>query len=1161
MATQNHRVNNHRGFDVDGGGFNLHRKTSLEIQTLEVLYSDDKNPTQHRIKDYASALGLTYGQVRRWYIERRQRDKQNAAQIRKGKGNGSVENTTKAKGKMKNKKHLSMIEVTEDRSANTRPAIVQDTLYSSDYIFKKIFRKDGPPLGSEFDSLPSMAFQGRNGITGNRFSNPTDQDEQRPPKRRKVSLAVERQGQVKAPIKHGKGKGLMSVWQLTSNAPIPDNARVSKRRKGGSCVNKPQAKRHGIGKGLMIVRQQALPNSDNNRDRRPQRRKPAARRKSVNKVQEKKKPCVRRKRVESSCNENHKAHRDICKLAFDIKSSEASLSSYPELADDEELELRELQAGPNYITCCLHFDTGGSHSCSLCKGLLPKFPPDFVKMKKPLPMHPWGSTLKLEKKLFKVFHFLYTFAGTLDLCPFTLDEFAKAFIGKESLLMGKLHICLLRHLLSDVGTELSSEISIHSNKNGMFLNLIHTAESQKPLVAFWKTSLNPLTWTEIFRQVMVAAGYGSRDGIQKKRCTQKGAEHMVKYGLRPGTLKGALFDILFEKRNQGMKVPELAKSSQVVDLDLRKADGELEDSICSILAGDITLFEKISLSTYRLRLSSIMHKDEDCQSDAEGCGSIDDDYRGSSVVSINNSECDSRNPASRLDTALHFGEDNRLNTCTEIDESHPGESWLLGLMEGEYSDLSIEERLNSLLALIDLISAGSSIRMKDRSAMFTENVPNIYLHGSGGKIKRSTLRQSSSPTLSWVDIGETTSGRKGHQSPEVYPVDSSVAFSTSCDKEKSPDQDIGSRGNGVGDYVHPMQSKFLGSDRRYNRYWLFLGPCDADDPGHTRIYVESSEDGQWQVIETEQALRGIMNTLNNQGRREAVLFDSLEKCMPFLLKEMESKVITEADISCPTQSDVSEIDRVNEDSPSPVSDIDNILSLAESSPHAVISTSASVIEVDRVELQKQTYANLQAYDLWIWNCFYSALHAVKCGKQSYSESLTRCASCHDLYWRDERHCKICHTTFELDFDLEEKYAIHVAMCQGPEEADVCPMNKMLPSQLQALKAAAHAIELVMPEDALVGSWQNFAHKLWVRRLRRTSSLNELLQVLADFVGAISVEWLSRCYVALDCDSFGEDIVSSFQNMPRTLSSVAFWLVKLDTLIAPHLDETVDVGTT
>ncbi|CAL9009448.1 unnamed protein product [Prunus brigantina] len=49
---------------------------------------------------------------------------------------------------------------------------------------------------------------------------------------------------------------------------------------------------------------------------------------------------------------------------------------------------------------------------------------------------------------------------------------------------------------------------------------------------------------------------------------------------------------------------------------------------------------------------------------------------------------------------------------TEIDESHPGEVWLLGLMEGEYSDLSIEEKLSTIVAPIDLLHASSSFRME-----------------------------------------------------------------------------------------------------------------------------------------------------------------------------------------------------------------------------------------------------------------------------------------------------------------------------------------------------------------------------------------------------------------------------------------------------------------
>lgn len=48
---------------------------------------------------------------------------------------------------------------------------------------------------------------------------------------------------------------------------------------------------------------------------------------------------------------------------------------------------------------------------------------------------------------------------------------------------------------------------------------------------------------------------------------------------------------------------------------------------------------------------------------------------------------------------------------TEIDESQSVEPWVQGLVDGEYSDLSVEERLNALVALIGVANEGNSIRI------------------------------------------------------------------------------------------------------------------------------------------------------------------------------------------------------------------------------------------------------------------------------------------------------------------------------------------------------------------------------------------------------------------------------------------------------------------
>lgn len=46
-----------------------------------------------------------------------------------------------------------------------------------------------------------------------------------------------------------------------------------------------------------------------------------------------------------------------------------------------------------------------------------------------------------------------------------------------------------------------------------------------------------------------------------------------------------------------------------------------------------------------------------------------------------------------------------------VDESVLGEPWVQGLTEGEYADLSTEERLNALVALIGVANEGNAIRV------------------------------------------------------------------------------------------------------------------------------------------------------------------------------------------------------------------------------------------------------------------------------------------------------------------------------------------------------------------------------------------------------------------------------------------------------------------
>ncbi|KAM1165207.1 hypothetical protein PS2_024417 [Malus domestica] len=1137
----------------------IKKKTQLQVEALESFYSEEKYPSQTAMECHAAAFGLTYKQVRGWFVEKRRREKRGNRTSELGAGATGIDkhgpSRTKAPPSSRYMK-TSLLTKKERMKWNH----IQELL-TPDYILKKVFRKDGPPLGVEFDSLPSGARC--HSPDSPNFLSPCEENDRATKRRKVIKHAVinHQDCNTSAPVKkHGVGKGFMMNHQdCNKSAPVQKHG-VGKGliTNHQDCNKRAPVQKHGVGKGLMTVWQATNPNA---RDFPIEMGLANGEVSSVSLIRTSlsQKPVTRNRRLQpKKCvpmeanNENQKfPGKEKCELALEGTGSQEHLDKIAMLVDDEELEQRELQVRPNSLGCSDHF-TNGDHACSLCKDLLAKFPPNSVTMKLPFDMQPWDSSPEIVKKLFKVFHFLYTYAIMVDISSFTIDEFAQAFHDKDSMLLVKIHVALLKLLLTNVEAELSCGSIPHLSKSCNFLAFIHSVENQKSTLEFWKRSLNPLTWTEIMRQVLVAAGFGSKQGAMRRDALSKEMSLMVKYGLRPGTLKGELFRVLLEQGIHGLKASELAKSLQISELNLSSEIEELESLICSTLSSDITLFEKISSSTYRVRINSSGKEVEESQSDTEDSGAVDDEFGDSGTCSSDDdSGWNSRNSRIRKLTYTNNGrnKDSMLTVHTEIDESHPGEVWLLGLMEGEYSDLSIEEKVNAIVALIDLLTAGSSFRMEDPTNAVAECIPSSLHSGSGGKIKRLSANQHSDPRSTWVHAGQMSRAKEDN-TLNFHPIDSSAAISK-FSEERSSTKGKNGKEKEVQFGLHPMQSVFLGSDRRYNRYWLFLGPCNEYDPGHRRVYFESSEDGHWQVIDTEEALCALLSVLDDRGKREAVLIESVEKRILFLCQAMSSRMVTSDRIDKLAQSDQSVPDNVREDTYSPVSEVDNLSGTANDSPP---SSGAVVLEVRKKgEELKQKWKRIQAFDSWLWNFFYLELNAVKLGKRSYFDTLHRCESCHDLYWRDEKHCRICHKTFELHFDLEERYAIHVATCKEKEASDTYPEHKVLSSQIQSLKAAMHAIESVMPEDALLGAWKKSAHKLWVKRLRRTSSLSELLQVLADFVGAINEDRLYECNTVQGSCNFAEELIASFACMPHTSSAVALWLVKLDALISPFLE--------
>lgn len=103
------------------------------------------------MEDHAAALGLSYKQLQRWFVQKRRKEKSIASRR-------TVDiNSSSSKYKLASMVRKKMVKRKKIQNQ------LQD-LFTPDYILSKVFRKDGPPLGVEFDSLPSGSFSQCKGI-------------------------------------------------------------------------------------------------------------------------------------------------------------------------------------------------------------------------------------------------------------------------------------------------------------------------------------------------------------------------------------------------------------------------------------------------------------------------------------------------------------------------------------------------------------------------------------------------------------------------------------------------------------------------------------------------------------------------------------------------------------------------------------------------------------------------------------------------------------------------------------------------------------------------------------------------------------------------------------------------------------------------------------
>jgi len=79
---------------------------------------------------------------------------------------------------------------------------------------------------------------------------------------------------------------------------------------------------------------------------------------------------------------------------------------------------------------------------------------------------------------------VYTHFGSVDVHPFTFDEFAQAFHEKDSLLLGEVHIGLLKLLLLNAEMGSGGVFAPRSSKDCRFLSFLNFVSFLKCLLYF-----------------------------------------------------------------------------------------------------------------------------------------------------------------------------------------------------------------------------------------------------------------------------------------------------------------------------------------------------------------------------------------------------------------------------------------------------------------------------------------------------------------------------------------------------------------------------------------------------------------------------------------------------------------------------------------------------
>ncbi|CAN0915229.1 Homeobox-DDT domain protein RLT2 [Linum grandiflorum] len=926
-----------------------------------------------------------------------------------------------------------------------------------------------------------------------------------------------------------------------------------------------------------------------------------------------------------------------------------------ELIDDEKLELMELAASSKGLPSLLSLDFESLQNLDSFRDELSTFPPKSVPLRKPFAVQPWSNSEENIGNLLMVWRFIITFTDVFGLWPFTFDEFVQAFHDYDPRLLGEIHVALLKSIIKDIedvartpasglGTNQNSsgnpggghpriveggnngEDAVSNLRNGVavenavakmhergFSNPRRSRHRLTPgtvkYAAFHILSLegsNGLSILDVAEKIQksglrdlstsktpeasIAAAL-SRDTKLFERTAPSTYCVRTPYRKDPfdaeATLSAAREKIqifksgLVEEDADEAEREEDSESDVAEDPDVDDLDADLNPNKEGYCSPELGKFGVQSVVENGKEEKKVVKKEQLCVEKVDG----------SSSVCLEGSNTSKGSPAAVDHTLSAKAVEN-----ADIDESNPGELWVQGLTEGEYSDLSVEERLNALVALIGVAIEGNSIRMVLEERLDAANALKKQMWAEAQLDKRRTkedyfLKQYSQFAGNKMDPNLLTPVTEGRQSPLVA-LDEQIKttpLSAIVLQQRDPENDVNtpirdfpvgadnvpyhhsghvtersrsqlkSLVNHKAEETHVYRSLPLGLDRRRNRYWQFVTCPSRNDPGCGRIFVEL-HDGCWRLIDSEEGFDALLACLDVRGIRESHLHFMLRRIEKSFKETVWRNLLQAKAENSVTNEDVLMVDAPNGyDSP-------RSAVCPTNSDSCETSTSFS-IELGRN--RSESNSSLKRYydfERWIWKECSSTtlLSATKYGQKRCTQLLGICADCHDIYFSEDDSCPSCNRALgpaKSNLDFGQTFKLEKGINDLPQN-----VNNYSPVRIRVLKLLLALIEVSLPPEALQPFWTSALRNSWCRRLWSMSSAEEQLQALTVLETALRKDYLSSNFETTSellglpdppgFDAATISMVPLLPWLPRTTAAVALRVLEFDASIAYILQQKV-----